>query len=173
MGEREQRAPERGEAGDGPQQEQGDATRGAVENLGPGLMGWKIQRRMQRKAAQAGEEVHALLDPTRRREAEQFNRGHLANVVKFDRATHGSYAMRTGQLDAERVAGFQKERGLTPTGKVDEDTVAVAQGREPQHKVDPPPHPDPDPRKAPPDPDELKDDPGRGRRPSRRTSRHR
>jgi hypothetical protein len=62
-------------------------------------------------------------------DAEAHNRQNVAYVVAFDRATGGAYAKRNGELDAERVAGWQADHGLPRTGKVDQDTVAMAQGR--------------------------------------------
>lgn len=66
--------------------------------------------------------------------AEGWNLANLINVVRFDRATHGKFAKRNGQLDAERVHQWQREHRLTPRipGAVDSDTCEVAEGRHPQ-----------------------------------------
>jgi hypothetical protein len=59
--------------------------------------------------------------------AETFNRAHVSEVVRFDHATHGAYAKPNGELDALRVAEFQRESGLPITGEVDDTTVAAAE----------------------------------------------
>lgn len=60
-------------------------------------------------------------------EADAWNRANVKNVVRFDRATKGAYAKRNGQLDAERVAAWQAQRGLYATGRADEATCAAAE----------------------------------------------
>jgi hypothetical protein len=59
-----------------------------------------------------------------------MSRGEVSNVVKFDRATGGRFAKQNGQLDVDKVAAWQAERHppLNVTGKVDNDTVALATG---------------------------------------------
>jgi hypothetical protein len=84
----------------------------------------------------------------RRQEAEAWNRGHVANVVKFDRATRGLFAKRNGELDADKVAAWQAEHRLTVNGKVDDDTVAAASGTKPP-QPEPPPQPGPLPPARP------------------------
>jgi hypothetical protein len=80
------------------------------------------------------------------RDAEDWNRKHIPNVVKFDRATGGRFAKKNGELDAEGVARWQAERqvhGLKVTGKADDDTVQAAMGGKPAGPPPPPTPPSP------------------------------
>jgi hypothetical protein len=82
-------------------------------------------------------QANARLSDEDRQKVEAWNRsevatairaGKVSNVVKFDRATSGRFAKRNGQLDADKVAAWQAENGLTPNGMADDDTVAIATG---------------------------------------------
>ena len=68
------------------------------------------------------------LSADQRVQAEAWNRAHVPNVVRFDRASQGRFAMRNGQLDAVRLAAWQAERGLPATGMADDATIAAAGG---------------------------------------------
>ncbi len=81
------------------------------------------------------------LAPGERGSAEAWNLQNIPNVVKFDHATHGKYAKRNGQLDADGVARFQRDHRMKPTGRVDDDTCAVAAGQKAPVPVPPPPIP--------------------------------
>jgi hypothetical protein len=60
--------------------------------------------------------------------AEAYNRAHVPQVVRFDRATGGAYAKINGELDALRVAQWQQQRDITPAdGKVTVETVLAAE----------------------------------------------
>lgn len=76
-----------------------------------------------------------------------WNRGHTRNVVRFDYATKHGYVdkRRNGELDVYRVAEWQRERqaeypDLEVTGKVDELTCEIAEGRPPPPKKPKPKH---------------------------------
>jgi hypothetical protein len=64
-------------------------------------------------------------------EAEAWNRAHDRNVVRFDHATGGRFAMMSGELDAQCVLDWQAEHGLTPTGRADDETCDAAEGKPP------------------------------------------
>jgi hypothetical protein len=64
-------------------------------------------------------------------DAEAWNREHVRNVVRFDRATGGQFAMMNGELDAQCVWDWQEAHGLVPTGRVEDDTCDVAEGKPP------------------------------------------
>jgi hypothetical protein len=63
--------------------------------------------------------------------AEKYNREHVVDVVRFDRATHGKFARGDGQLDAVRIAEWQRKHGLDATGCADENSCLVAEGKPP------------------------------------------
>jgi hypothetical protein len=64
-------------------------------------------------------------------ESEQWNRTHVHNVVRFDQATGGQFAMMNGELDAQCVFDWQREHSLPQTGQVDDTTCDVAEGKAP------------------------------------------
>jgi hypothetical protein len=88
-------------------------------------------------------------------EAEDFNRHRISAVVKFDRATRGTYAKRNGELDAEGVMAWQTAHAVAVDGKVNDETIAEVQKHpfptpKAQHvKPTPGPHPGPGPAPAP------------------------
>lgn len=63
--------------------------------------------------------------------AETYNRAHVVDVVRFDRATHGQFARGDGQLDAVRLAKWQGTHKLPADGMVTENTCLVAEGKPP------------------------------------------
>ena len=76
-----------------------------------------------------------------------WNRGHVRNVVRFDYATKHGYVdkRRNGELDVYRVADWQRAHqaeypDLEVTGRVDELTCEIAEGRPPPPKKPKPKH---------------------------------
>lgn len=76
-----------------------------------------------------------------------WNRAHVRNVVRFDYATKHGYVdkRRNGELDVYRVAEWQRAHqadypDLEVTGRVDELTCEIAEGRPPPPKKPKPKH---------------------------------